>query len=350
MKKIILLVLGILPMIAYAQKAQISFEATSHNFGTIAEQGGRVSHVFSFKNTGTLPLILTNVRAGCGCTTPEWSREPVAPGASGSIKVSFDPRNRPGMFTKSITVNSNASTPVVSLTIRGKVERKAAGPYDGYKESLGTIRLSQKNINFGAIKNTQEMIKSIEIIQSGDQPATIEIPSTNSTSVTVETATLAKNQKGNITIRYNPAKQNDWGFVAEKLPVSVNGQPVGELTVTATIGEDFSYYNGNYEKAPVITLSEKNAELTDLPKNSEQSHEFHIQNDGKSDLIIRKIKYSDNTVQVQLAKTTLKPGKKTKGTVTFKTGVSPQTTKIIQFTSNDPKNPIVTYKINCKTK
>ena len=121
MKKIILLVLGILPMIAYAQKAQISFEATSHNFGTIAEQGGRVSHVFSFKNTGTLPLILTNVRAGCGCTTPEWSREPVAPGASGSIKVSFDPRNRPGMFTKSITVNSNESTHVVSLTIRGKV-------------------------------------------------------------------------------------------------------------------------------------------------------------------------------------------------------------------------------------
>ena len=159
-----------------------------------------------------------------------------------------------------------------------------------------------------------------------------------------------KNQKGKLTVQYDPAKQNDWGFVAEKVPVSVNGQPAGELTVTATISEDFSHYNGNYEKAPVMTLSEKTVELTDLPKNSAQTHEFHIQNDGKSDLIIRKIKYSDNTVQVQLAKTTLKPGKKSKGTVTFKTGVSPQTSKIIQFTTNDPKNPIVTYKINCKTK
>ena len=350
MKKVVLLLLGLLPFAAYAQKAQIKFEATSNNFGTIPERGGRVSHVFSFKNTGTAPLILTNVRAGCGCTTPEWNREPVAPGAEGTIKVSFDPRNRPGMFTKSITVNSNASSPVVSLTIRGKVERKAAGPYDDYKESFGTVRASQKNINFGAIKNTQPMVKSIEIIQTGDQPATIEAQSTVSATVTVEPATLAKNQKGKLTVQYDPAKQNDWGFVAEKVPVSVNGQPAGELTVTATISEDFSHYNGNYEKAPVMTLSEKTVELTDLPKNSAQTHEFHIQNDGKSDLIIRKIKYSDNTVQVQLAKTTLKPGKKSKGTVTFKTGVSPQTSKIIQFTTNDPKNPIVTYKINCKTK
>lgn len=107
MKRLILLFAVFIPCLVFGQKAKIEFQETSFNFGTISEAGGKAIHVFNFKNTGNTPLILTNVRAGCGCTTPEWNRQPIAPGESGNIKVSFDPRNRPGSFTKSITVNSN---------------------------------------------------------------------------------------------------------------------------------------------------------------------------------------------------------------------------------------------------
>ena len=130
MKKLIFVFAVLIPYFVFGQKAKIEFQETSFNFGSIQEADGKAVHVFHFKNTGDSPLILTNVRAGCGCTTPEWNRQPIAPGESGNIKVSYDPRNRPGSFTKSITVNSNAANSVVSLTIRGNVTRKPASPYD----------------------------------------------------------------------------------------------------------------------------------------------------------------------------------------------------------------------------
>lgn len=98
----------------------ISFKEAknTYEFGSIP-QGTPVTHVFTFTNTGKTPLILSNVTASCGCTTPEWPREAVAPGKSGSIKVTYNAQNM-GSFTKTITVNSNAA-PVV-LYINGEVK------------------------------------------------------------------------------------------------------------------------------------------------------------------------------------------------------------------------------------
>ena len=86
MKRFIFLLVALMPVLVFAQKAKIDFTTTSHNFGTINENAGKATFDFSFKNTGNVPLILTNVRAGCGCTTPVWSREPVAPGQQAASK------------------------------------------------------------------------------------------------------------------------------------------------------------------------------------------------------------------------------------------------------------------------
>jgi hypothetical protein len=103
--------------------AAIEFETTQHDFGTIP-QGGNGTFEFIFKNMGKGPLILKNVRSSCGCTVPQWPREPVNKGEKGVIKVSYNTRIT-GNFSKSISVYSNAgSTPVV-LKIRGKVEEAA---------------------------------------------------------------------------------------------------------------------------------------------------------------------------------------------------------------------------------
>ena len=71
MKRFIFLLMALMPVLVFAQKAKIDFTTTSHNFGTINENAGKATFDFSFKNTGNVPLILTNVRAGCGCTTPQ---------------------------------------------------------------------------------------------------------------------------------------------------------------------------------------------------------------------------------------------------------------------------------------
>jgi hypothetical protein len=100
--------------------AAIEFEVGEHDYGTIA-QGGDGTYEFIFTNAGKEPLVLKNVRSSCGCTVPEWPKEPILKGEKGKIKVSYNTRIT-GTFSKSITVYSNAGDKPVVLVIKGKVE------------------------------------------------------------------------------------------------------------------------------------------------------------------------------------------------------------------------------------
>lgn len=102
---------------------EIVFEELVHDFGVL-DKGADCSFDFHFKNTGKEPLILTNCQASCGCTTPVCPKEPIAPGASSSIRVKYD-SNRVGVFNKSITISSNAKNSPLVLTIKGKIEGPA---------------------------------------------------------------------------------------------------------------------------------------------------------------------------------------------------------------------------------
>ncbi len=105
--------------------AKIKFEKLEHNFGTIKE-GTQATVTFTFTNVGNEPLVLNSVRASCGCTTPKWTREPIAPGATGEVTAIYNSQGRPGKFTKVITVKYNGEEGSESLTIRGTVESAPA--------------------------------------------------------------------------------------------------------------------------------------------------------------------------------------------------------------------------------
>lgn len=113
-------------VLTMAQKPVAKFTETNFDFGTFKEQVGKVSHTFEFTNTGNAPLILTNVQASCGCTTPEWSKKPVAPGQKGKVVVTYNAKGRPGPFTKTITVTNNSDESKILLNIKGEVEPKNA--------------------------------------------------------------------------------------------------------------------------------------------------------------------------------------------------------------------------------
>lgn len=97
----------------------ITFEKTTHDYGTVTK-GGDGTCEFKFKNTGVEPLILSNVTSSCGCTVPEWPREPILKGKSASIKVKYD-TNRVGPINKTVTVMSNSKGAAVQLKITGSV-------------------------------------------------------------------------------------------------------------------------------------------------------------------------------------------------------------------------------------
>lgn len=111
------------------------FKFPTHDFKTLQE-GPAAEHEFEFTNTGKEPIVISNVSASCGCTTPSYSKEPVLPGKSGTVKASYSTQGRVGPFTKSITVNSNAGVKV--LTIKGEVEKAPTGSVPGNSSMIKT--------------------------------------------------------------------------------------------------------------------------------------------------------------------------------------------------------------------
>jgi hypothetical protein len=99
--------------------AEFSWASTTHDFGQIAVDVP-VSHKFTFENTGEVPLVISSVQASCGCTVTAYTKEPIAPGATGYVKATYNAA-KVGQFTKTVTVNTNTSEAIVQLTIKGEV-------------------------------------------------------------------------------------------------------------------------------------------------------------------------------------------------------------------------------------
>ena len=134
-----------------AMGQNITFDKTTHDFGKINEVDGRVTTIFTFTNDGDAPLVLSNVRASCGCTTPKWTREPIEPGQSGEITVTYNPAGRPGRFQKTVTVTSNTEQATTKLYIKGEVIPKPAQPAQIYPVKMGELNLKRRTISFGSL-------------------------------------------------------------------------------------------------------------------------------------------------------------------------------------------------------
>ncbi len=107
---------------AQEPKAEIKFEKTVHDFGKFTENNSVMTCSFLFTNTGKAPLIITQCVASCGCTIPMYSDKPIAPGKTGTIKVTYNGKGRlPGQFKKIITVMTNASNKLTRLYIQGEM-------------------------------------------------------------------------------------------------------------------------------------------------------------------------------------------------------------------------------------
>lgn len=126
MKKLFftLVAMMVFTVASFAQ-GKLQFNKTVHDFGKVPE-AGVVTYTFEVKNVGTAPVVITNAQASCGCTTPEWSKSPIMPGASSTIKVGYSTAGRPGVIDKNITIFSNAENSQEVLKIKGSVTPKAA--------------------------------------------------------------------------------------------------------------------------------------------------------------------------------------------------------------------------------
>lgn len=126
MKKLLLMTMLLLCGVTFAmaqKPAEIKFEKITHNFGKFSSKNPVVSTVFEFTNVGEQPLVINQAVASCGCTVPEYTKEPIKPGEKGEIKVTYNGTGKfPGHFKKSITVRTNGVVEMTRLYIEGDME------------------------------------------------------------------------------------------------------------------------------------------------------------------------------------------------------------------------------------
>ncbi|MBD2723607.1 DUF1573 domain-containing protein [Hymenobacter armeniacus] len=98
----------------------MKFTESEFDFGDI-KPDTKVHHTFAFTNTGKSPLLIEDATASCGCTTPSWTKEPVAPGAQGTLEVQFDSRGKQGIISKQVAVRANTQPTITTILIKGNV-------------------------------------------------------------------------------------------------------------------------------------------------------------------------------------------------------------------------------------
>lgn len=118
----------------------IEFETSVVDYGTI-EHNADGARKFVFTNTGDAPLIISNARGSCGCTVPTWPKEPIAPGATAEIGVKYA-TNRIGKFTKTITLTTNTTQKLKTLTIKGEVLKPAEAPVAPSKPKISPLEVN----------------------------------------------------------------------------------------------------------------------------------------------------------------------------------------------------------------
>lgn len=351
MKKILSIAMMLFCVMAAAQKPVLKFDTMVHDFGEIQEANGPVTFEFKYNNGGKTPLVLHQVQASCGCTTPEWTRTPVQPGKSGSIKVTFNPQNRPGQFNKTITVQSNAETPAVTLRISGNVLQKPKTMEDEYPVVLDKLRLSDSHLSFTKMAPGEVKTAEVKVWNNTSEDVTPEfINLQNHIKIAANPATIKAGETGVIVATYDAALKGDWGFVSDQVYVIYDGQKKysNRLTLTGTIAEDFSKMSeAEMANAPVIAVDDKEFDFGVVGQGSKVEHDYVVTNNGQDKLIIRKVKASCGCTAVTPAKTILEKGESTTiHTVFDSRGKSGRQQKTITVISNDPKQSNILLRIS----
>ncbi|MCQ2193918.1 MAG: DUF1573 domain-containing protein [Paludibacteraceae bacterium] len=340
-----------------AKAPEISFDTLVHNFGTFPEETGKVSCTFTFKNTGAADLVLQKVKASCGCTTPEWTKTPVAPGETGTVIATYNASGRPGAFTKTITVTSNAGDK--RLTIKGEVIPKAQKIEDQYPIDFGSLRLKKKHVYMNNVNYNDGKTERVQVVNNSNADMAISFKNVPS-YIEIKSAPekLKAGEKGTIDVTIKK-DAGEWGSISDDIEVLVNGKNVVKegknavLSVHGNIQENFSSMTAEEKaNAPVVKVGNV-IKLGELKADTKKTFKFTVANDGKSDLIIRKATADSKAIVLSAPSKGIKPGKKAdiKLTIDTKGFAAGDFTNRVTLITNDPNNKgISVLQINGQVK
>ncbi|MGB0851268.1 MAG: DUF1573 domain-containing protein, partial [Bacteroidia bacterium] len=334
--------------LAQVKKADIVFDKTFHNFGTIFMENGVVTANYNFTNKGLENFIVSSVEAACGCTNPRSSKDTIGPGESGVISVEFDPKGMVGTAKKWVYVHSKFVDGFqIELNFEATIKstnNRNAGEY--YRGEYGYLLVDRTDLLWGdkfqndvfqdSLVLTNDGYDDIVIKKLRDNPVFIASPNLP--------LTIKAGESKPMYLDIDLRKIDTVGQYYENLKLITTDRffKIKSINYGINFKDDFSTWKRrDLKNAAHISLSNEVLDFGQMASGGIKQKPVTISNTGKSTLIIKRIESDCSCALLRLNNKRIEPGKsitvQVKFDALFKEGAQ---TKIITLYTNDPNRPI----------
>lgn len=344
MRNILILLLAALAVCP--MQGKVRWLETDHDFGAFREADGKVKASFRFVNEGKEPVSIRAVQASCGCTSSSYTHDPVAKGDTAEVVALFNPAGRPGRFVKTLKVDLTGEAKRQTLTVSGVVIGTEATLQSRYPVESGPLRLRTTEVPFGTVLRTRPKTQFVEVYNASTdtlRPHWEQLPSYM--RMASSDPAIAPGELAVYSMVITPDASAPYGMLTDSAYIAAPGAEPLKINFSAILEEDFSRLTpGQRRNAPVAQLPSDRVVFDGIVgADGPATRSFTIENQGKSDLLVRRIYTTDPGVTIGKYPEKIKKGKHAEVLVTVDPSVLPSDiiSARIQVITNDPEQPLL---------
>lgn len=347
----LLIVMFLMGAYVYAQSVEkIKFEKTTHEFGELDKDAPAI-YTFKFTNTSAEPVLLSRVKASCGCTTPSWTKEAVKPGETGEIKVQYN-TSRVGPFTKTVTVTYDTLEKPVILYIKGDVKQaEGAEDFVAFAHNMGGLSLDKINHSIGTLNSNEE--KTIEVMVKNVSPNKITFTGRYDKEMMFEVTPgkteIIPGEKTTIKIRIMGDKFITPGTFSKQVVIYTDEaeNPGKSIQINGSLNKVYS--QAELDRLPNIEFELTEYDGGTVIDGEKVIYAYKFKNTGLDDLVIESVKASCGCTATAPKDMVIAGGQTSEIVATFDSrGRSGAQTKTITVRSNDPDSPTIVLRLKAE--
>lgn len=298
---------------------------------------------FEVKNAGTQPLQLLDVRTDCGCAQADWSQQPIEPGKTAKIQITYNAELL-GSFEKLIAVTTNAEAHPIYLHLKGRVVKEVVYSSSDFDIHIGDFHLSTDDIDFDNVKMGDTPKQVVKILNGSSRalhPALMHMPEYLTAVATPDV--ILPGKVGELTFILNSKRIKDFGLTQTTIYLSrFVGDKISEenaLNVAATILPDVRQPKGKYAYVPRLELSDTTLVFSAFGKKKKLTQSVLLKNTGNAPLNVSRLQVYNPGIGVKLNKSVIQPGEEAKLKITLHNSGRKRGKRSVLLITNDPNLP-----------
>lgn len=331
---------------------QIHFDQTTVELGTLLWHSPRTA-TFKITNKGARELRIIDVHPDCGCTAVEWTREPIAPGGTGTVRATYDAELL-GHFNKELAVYTNLAAEPQYLTIMGQVSTTQTEVSSEFPYKIGDYYLSTDDIEFDDVNRGDQPVYVLQVFNAGKKsytPSLMHLP--KYLSATSDPAVIRPGRMGRILVKLDSDELPMMGLTQTNVYLSrFMGDRVSketEINVSATLLPDLKEYAAVGDYAPHAALDSLHITISPTGKKKKATGELTLKNEGNAPLVVSALQVYNPGISVSLSKREIKPGTAQKIKISAAVGNTYfKGRRRILLITNDPHQPKMVIDVTIK--